>query len=77
MVAHQEYNKMSVQNLGIVFGPTLMGSPTVNGPNPTSIPQVISSPIPQNDGVGLNDMGWQCRVVETILMNYHAIFVME
>jgi hypothetical protein len=68
---------MSVQNLGIVFGPTLMGSPTVNGPNPTFTPQNISSPIPQNDGVGLNDMGWQCKVVEIILTKYHSIFVME
>ncbi|RIA82502.1 Rho GTPase activation protein [Glomus cerebriforme] len=79
VVKNQEYNKMSVQNLGIVFGPTLMGSPNVNGPNSTSIPPSLSGitcPVPQSDGPALNDMGWQCKVVETILMNYHSIFVM-
>ncbi|GES88458.1 RhoGAP-domain-containing protein [Rhizophagus clarus] len=66
VVENQEYNKMNAQNLSIVFGPTLMGSPLVNNPDQS-----------QNDGAGLNDMGLQCKVVETILLSYRSIFVME
>ena len=77
VVANQEYNKMSVQSLGIIFGPTLMGNQISNGSNSTPMPSSLSGisyPIPQND---VDDMGYQCKVVETILTNYHAIFVME
>lgn len=68
MVENQEYNKMNEHNLSIVFGPTLMGSPLVNPNSPDHS---------QNDGAGLNDMGLQYKVVETILMSYRSIFVME
>jgi hypothetical protein len=69
VVENQEYNKMNAQNLSIVFGPTLMGDLLVNNPNFTDQSQ--------NDGTGFNDMGLQCKVVETILMSYHSIFVMD
>ncbi|CAG8505076.1 27620_t:CDS:10 [Racocetra persica] len=89
IVQNQEKNKMSVQNLGIVLGPTLMGSPVVTAiSNPVSSSglssglslqnpnMALSSPLSNvSDGGGLNDMGWQCKVVETILDNYLAIFV--
>lgn len=63
MVENQEYNKMNEHNLSIVFGPTLMGTPLPDHS--------------QNDAAGLNDMGLQYKVVETILMSYRSIFVME
>ncbi|CAB5133239.1 unnamed protein product [Rhizophagus irregularis] len=63
VVENQEYNKMNEHNLSIVFGPTLMGTPLPDHS--------------QNDAAGLNDMGLQYKVVETILMSYRSIFVME
>ncbi|CAG8789935.1 3107_t:CDS:2, partial [Gigaspora rosea] len=78
IVQNQDKNKMSVQNLGIVFGPTLMGSPVVTAiSNPVSLQNSNTAPTPYvaSDSGGLNDMGWQCKVVEAILENYLAIFV--
>jgi len=77
VVENQDYNKMNVQNLGIVFGPTLMGTPVISDPSIPPSLSGVSGPLSQNDGIGLNDMGWQCKVVETILMNYRSIFVMD
>ncbi|CAG8641609.1 10721_t:CDS:2, partial [Racocetra fulgida] len=65
---NQEKNKMNVQNLGIVFGPTLMGSPIVTAiSNPVSSSGLslqnsntaLSSPLSHvsDSGGGLNDMG--------------------
>ncbi|CAG8504023.1 29154_t:CDS:10 [Gigaspora margarita] len=77
IVQNQDKNKMNVQNLGIVFGPTLMGSPVVAISNPVSLQNSSTAPTPYaaSDSGGLNDMGWQCKVVEAILENYIAIFV--
>ncbi|KAG8930277.1 hypothetical protein FRC02_004410 [Tulasnella sp. 418] len=63
-------NQMSVMNLSIVFGPTLLGPP------PTSTPGggMNGSPAP---GTTLQDMNWQCRAIETILEHYTDIFVDE
>ncbi|CAG8756298.1 15675_t:CDS:10, partial [Dentiscutata erythropus] len=83
IVQNQDINKMSVQNLGIVFGPTLMGSPAISNPvslqnsslqNSSTAP-IAPMPYVASDGGGFNDMGWQCKVVEIILENYIAIFV--
>ncbi|CAG8618131.1 12011_t:CDS:10, partial [Dentiscutata heterogama] len=76
IVQNQDINKMNVQNLGIVFGPTLMGSPAIS--NPVSLQNSSTAPVAPyvaSDGGGFNDMGWQCKVVEIILENYIAIFV--
>ncbi|CAG8588169.1 2465_t:CDS:2, partial [Scutellospora calospora] len=85
VVQNQEKNKMNVQNLGIVFGPTLMGSPVVTAVSNSassslsgaSLQNSSTAPIPYvtSDSGGLNDMAWQCKVVETILENYLNIFV--
>ncbi|CAG8575975.1 4612_t:CDS:10 [Paraglomus brasilianum] len=74
IVANEESNKMGVKNLGIVFGPTLMGSPAIPNPTASTIPMQGMASIVVDNG-GLDDMSWQCRVVETILENYKVIFV--
>ncbi|CAG8549725.1 4232_t:CDS:10 [Paraglomus occultum] len=90
IVANEESNKMGVKNLGIVFGPTLMGSPAIPNPTASTVPMFMGSPASPNltaatipmqgitsiavDNGGLDDMSWQCRVVETILENYKVIF---
>ncbi|CAI2176178.1 15309_t:CDS:10, partial [Funneliformis geosporum] len=68
VVKNQEYNKMNVQNLGIVFGPTLLGSPVIGGANSTS--GVSGSVLLQNDGAGLNDMSWQCKLTLELQRNW-------
>ncbi|CAD6572989.1 MAG: hypothetical protein TREMPRED_000705 [Tremellales sp. Tagirdzhanova-0007] len=50
-------NSMSVSNLSIVFGPTLLGAP------------------PQEGGLNLEHMSFQCKAIETILERYNEIFV--
>ncbi|RSH95110.1 hypothetical protein EHS25_000196 [Saitozyma podzolica] len=52
-------NQMSVSNLSIVFGPTLLGAP------------------PEEGGLNLEHMSFQCKAIETILEKYHEIFVEE
>ncbi|ORY33022.1 Rho GTPase activation protein [Naematelia encephala] len=52
-------NQMSVSNLSIVFGPTLLGAP------------------PNEGGLNLEHMSFQCKAIETILEKYHEIFVEE
>lgn len=52
-------NQMSVSNLSIVFGPTLLGAP------------------PDQGGLNLEHMSFQCKAIETILQKYHEIFVEE
>ncbi|KAK4689393.1 Rho GTPase-activating protein RGD1, partial [Tremellales sp. Uapishka_1] len=54
-----EVNQMSVSNLSIVFGPTLLGAP------------------PDEGGLNLEHMSFQCKAIETILERYHEIFVEE
>ncbi|CAJ0886377.1 5675_t:CDS:10 [Entrophospora sp. SA101] len=106
LVANQEYNKMSVKNLAIVFGPTLFGNGgnigtsnnvgnSVGGvqqQNPISESVVQFTPSSQSLlGIAAasqqqslidmmlesNDTSYQCKVVETILSNYKAIFVQD
>ncbi|KAI9636893.1 putative GTPase activating protein [Dioszegia hungarica] len=50
-------NQMTVSNLSIVFGPTLLGAP------------------PEEGGLNLEHMSFQCKAIETILEKYHEIFV--
>ncbi|KAK1922699.1 hypothetical protein DB88DRAFT_496005 [Papiliotrema laurentii] len=50
-------NQMSVSNLSIVFGPTLLGAP------------------PNEGGLNLEHMSYQCKAIETILEKYAEIFV--
>ncbi|PWN97700.1 GTPase activating protein [Tilletiopsis washingtonensis] len=63
--SEHESNQMSISNLAIVFGPTLLSPPpgTAGGEGP--------------GGVHLQDMSFQCKAVETILERYAAIFVDE
>jgi hypothetical protein len=58
---HSDRNKMTHNNLAIVFAPTLMGQRGgVNGNGPGS--------------ADIADSGWQAKVVETILDNTFQIF---
>ncbi|RXK35170.1 GTPase activating protein [Tremella mesenterica] len=52
-------NQMSISNLSIVFGPTLLGAP------------------PEQGGLNLEHMSYQCKAIETILERYHEIFIEE
>jgi hypothetical protein len=83
-------NQMTVSNLSIVFGPTLLGPPPLqNGASMNGSGDL-------NGGGTLQDMNWQCKVmctfgfkmllklitlflqaVETILNHYADIFVDE
>ncbi|TYJ59114.1 hypothetical protein B9479_000103 [Cryptococcus floricola] len=56
---HESVNQMSVSNLSIVFGPTLLGAP------------------PEEGGLNLEHMSFQCKAIETILNKYQEIFVEE
>nr|XP_019001532.1 GTPase activating protein [Kwoniella mangroviensis CBS 8507]OCF64993.1 GTPase activating protein [Kwoniella mangroviensis CBS 8507] len=55
----ESINQMSVSNLSIVFGPTLLGAP------------------PEEGGLNLEHMSFQCKAIETILEKYNEIFVEE
>ncbi|WRT69264.1 uncharacterized protein IL334_006248 [Kwoniella shivajii] len=55
----ESVNQMSVSNLSIVFGPTLLGAP------------------PEEGGLNLEHMSFQCKAIETILEKYNEIFVEE
>ncbi|KAF9093860.1 hypothetical protein BGX23_002840 [Mortierella sp. AD031] len=58
--ANQVVNKMGASNLGLIFGPTLTST---------------SGGAAGGDAVtDLADMGLQCRIVESLLNNYGAIF---
>ncbi|WVR08891.1 hypothetical protein IAU60_005950 [Kwoniella sp. DSM 27419] len=56
---NESVNQMSVSNLSIVFGPTLLGAP------------------PEEGGLNLEHMSFQCKAIETILLKYSEIFVEE
>ncbi|KAG0206326.1 hypothetical protein BGX28_002227 [Mortierella sp. GBA30] len=60
--ANQAVNKMGASNLGLIFGPTLTSTSGGAGGDAVS---------------DLADMGLQCRVIETLLNNYGAIFDIE
>ncbi|KAL7421093.1 hypothetical protein Q5752_003977 [Cryptotrichosporon argae] len=55
----ESVNQMSVSNLSIVFGPTLLGAP------------------PEEGGLNLEHMSFQCKAIETILEKYQEIFIEE
>ncbi|KAK0553737.1 Rho GTPase-activating protein [Tilletia horrida] len=79
----ESVNQMSASNLAIVFGPTLLS------PREGSAPALAAAaaangaaggsvdPLGQPSGLQLQDMGFQCRAVETILEKYREIFVDE
>ncbi|KAF9906944.1 hypothetical protein EC991_011418 [Linnemannia zychae] len=60
--ANQEVNKMGASNLGLIFGPTLTST---------------SGGSIGGDVTDLADMGLQCRIIESLLNNYGAIFDIE
>nr|ASF90216.1 hypothetical protein SPAR03590 [Bartheletia paradoxa] len=59
VLEHEEENGMSVSNLSIVFGPTLLGDATADGAPSFSLP----------------DIQVQCKAIEVILTHYAAIFL--
>ncbi|OBZ66849.1 Rho GTPase-activating protein 23 [Grifola frondosa] len=63
IVQHEAQNSMSIQNLAIIFGPTLFGQGQVNG-------QLNGMP-------AMADTSLQNKAVETILEHYTDIFVDE
>ncbi|XP_006886022.1 PREDICTED: GEM-interacting protein [Elephantulus edwardii] len=65
VAAQFEENKMSANNLGIVFGPTLLrppGCPGTSGPGPVAC---------------LLDSGYQAQLVEFLIVYYEQIFGMD
>lgn len=74
---------MSISNLAIVFGPTLLSPPPAdlshtNGSGGEAVAGAGSDPAAgAMGGAQLQDMSWQCKAVETILERYAAIFVDE
>jgi Rho GTPase-activating protein RGD1 len=80
---HESENQMSISNLSIVFGPTLLNPPsqggmamTSNGPGGQTVNGQTA-----NGGANTSQIGdnahWQNRAVETILEHYVDIFVDE
>ncbi|POY73436.1 hypothetical protein BMF94_3774 [Rhodotorula taiwanensis] len=79
---HDAVNQMSRSNLAIVFGPNLLGAPPPqlahHFPGPASSSDGAangSAPTTGGGGGGLQDMQWQCKCVETILLHFVEIFV--
>ncbi|KAL4252043.1 GTPase activating protein [Abortiporus biennis] len=66
VVQHEAQNAMSIQNLAIVFGPTLFGQPQPTATNGH-----------MNGMQGMMDTSLQNKAVETILEHYTDIFVDE
>ncbi|KAK4050229.1 Rho GTPase-activating protein [Microbotryomycetes sp. JL201] len=66
---HESVNQMSCTNLAIVFGPNLLGAP------PQTATTAGMASAQQNGSSTLADMQWQCKVIETILQHYAAIFL--
>lgn len=60
IVEHSEVNKMEAKNLAIVFGPTL----------------VRASGSRDNMVTMVTDMSHQCRIVESLLNNVSALFLL-
>lgn len=65
MAARFEENKMSANNLGIVFGPTLLRPP--DGPRAPSVSPVAC----------LLDSSHQAQLVEFLIVHYEQIFGMD
>lgn len=63
--AHESTNQMGLQNLGIVFGPTLLSTPI-----PRNMPPAQAER--ERDQINFRDMSAQCRVIETILDKYEV-----
>lgn len=81
---HESVNQMSRSNLAIVFGPNLLGAPPPQlahlYPGPTSASGADGTPSSAgggggSGGGGLQDMQWQCKCIETILLHFVEIFV--
>ena len=66
--ANESMNQMSAHNLAIVFGPTLLRSPN----DPASKDKLANA---SGGPVDLQDMNYQCKAIETILLKYRDIFV--
>ena len=66
--ANESINQMSAHNLAIVFGPTLLRSPN----DPASKDKLANA---SGGPVDLQDMNYQCKAIETILLKYRDIFV--
>lgn len=65
--SEESVNQMSVSNLAIVFGPTLLSPP----------PGLAESGAAGPGGVHLQDMSFQCKAVETILEKYKVSQTLE
>ncbi|CEH11907.1 -domain-containing protein [Ceraceosorus bombacis] len=86
--SESDHNQMSISNLAIVFGPTLLSPPPADlsthpASNGTGIGDNAANAGGADAAAGalggaqLQDMSWQCKAVETILERYAAIFVDE
>ncbi|XP_069915173.1 GEM-interacting protein isoform X2 [Oryctolagus cuniculus] len=65
VAAHCEENRMSANNLGIVFGPTLL--------RPAEDPRVAGA----SPATCLLDSGYQAQLVEFLIVHYEQIFGMD
>lgn len=78
---HESVNQMSRSNLAIVFGPNLLGAPPPQlahlYPGPGAVSGADGTPQSSGGGGGggLQDMQWQCKCIETILLHFVEIFV--
>ncbi len=73
---HEPENQMSIFNLSVVFGPTLLNPPTALAL--TSGPQVNGHLNGLGAGSQMNDMAtWQNKAIETVLEHFVDIFVDE
>lgn len=71
-------NQMSISNLSIVFGPTLLGAPPATAMANSGQPMNGNGNGPVVNAASMGDNAhWQNRAIETILEHYIDIFVDE